>query len=112
MTLSSLHLLSAILTTLPSDTGCLRRLAVHDTRTWLSISFHADAQTLSEGGMQLLSGAVDVPGSEVVVGSFSEREIVRKQALRAATLEYVEDSVENLAGMVEARPTGGFLQAG
>src|SRR5215212_4598021 len=100
MALSSLHLLSAIVPALPSDTSCLHRLAVHDARTRLGISLHADAQTLSDSGMQLLPGTVDAPGSEVVVDGFPGWEAMREQAPGAATLEYVEeDGIEDFAGI-------------
>ncbi len=56
--------------------------------------------------MQLLPAAIDAPVSELVVYGFPVREIMREQAPRTATLEYVEDSIEDLAGMVESRPTG------
>ena len=56
--------------------------------------------------MQLLPGAVDAPGSEVVVDGFPGWEVVREQAPGAATLEYVEDGIEDLAGMVNSRATG------
>ena len=56
--------------------------------------------------MQLLPGAVDASGSEVVVDGFPGREVVQEQAPGAATLEYVEDGIEDLAGMVKTRATG------
>lgn len=53
--------------------------------------------------MHLLPGAVDAPGSEaaVVDGVPGREVVVRKRATKAATLEYVEDSIEDLASMVE-----------
>ncbi len=58
--------------------------------------------------MQLLPGTVDAPGSEVVVNGLPGREVSRKQAPGAATLEDIEDGVENLTGVVDLRATGGF----
>lgn len=58
--------------------------------------------------MQLLPGAVDAPSSEVVVNGLPGREVPRKQAPSAATLEDIEDGVENLTGVVDLRATDGF----
>ena len=57
--------------------------------------------------MQLLLGTIDALASEVMVGD-PGWEVARKQAPGAATLEQVEDSVEDLAGVVDLRATGGL----
>jgi hypothetical protein len=53
--------------------------------------------------MRLLPGAVYAPGSEVVVNGLPGREVPRKQAPDAATLEDIEDGIENLTSVVYLR---------
>src|SRR5215218_5573873 len=98
MALSALYLLAAIVSTLlPSYTGTLHRLAIHYASAWLRIPFDADAQTLAQGSVQPLPGAVDPPSSEVMVYGLPGRKVVRQKTPGTATTDDVEDGVKDLA---------------
>jgi hypothetical protein len=107
--LSSFDLLGPVVTTLvPTHSRGLERLAIHYGRAGLRVSVEADSHTLAQGSMHPLPGAVQTPEAEVVVDGLPRRELVGQQSPGAATLQDVEDGVEDLAQGIYPRTATGF----
>jgi hypothetical protein len=69
MTLAPVHLFSPVITTDTAHHCSLDRLAVQDACAGLGIPPHLGPQLFSESGMDGLPGAIEVPGTKVVVDS-------------------------------------------
>jgi hypothetical protein len=109
MTLSAFHLLASIVSSLLfSYPGGLDRLAIADAGTRLRISPHTDPLPLTQSSEQLLPGAVDAPGAEVMVDGLLGREVVRQKPPGTSAADDVEDGVKDLAQGVHPGPSGGF----
>jgi hypothetical protein len=74
----------------------------------LRISAQANPEAFSDGSVDPLPGAVDTPFSEVVVDGGPSRKVVREEAPLAATFEDEENSVEDLAKIVDPGPSESF----
>src|SRR5215207_2473448 len=106
---SALDLLAAIIASLlSSHAGALDRLRIDNTRGGLRITPKTDPQALADGCVEPLPGTIDAPEAKVMVDGLPRREVVRQQAPGAAAAENVEDGVEDLAQVVEARSSRGF----
>src|SRR5215207_6791468 len=106
---SALDLLAAIIASLlSSHAGALDRLRIDNTRGGLRITPKTDPQALADGCVEPLPGTIDAPEAKVMVDGLPRREVVRQQAPGAAAAENVEDGVEDLAQVVEARLSRGF----
>jgi hypothetical protein len=109
MAFASFDLLSPIVTTLlPTYARCLDRLAIHDGCAGLGVPLQADPHSLAQGSVHLLPGTIQTPESEVVIYGLPGREVVWQQPPGTATTHDVEDGVEDLAQMMEARTSVGF----
>src|SRR5215213_9078580 len=109
MALSAFHLLSSVVTSpIPSHTGALDRLAIHNARAGLRISLEAYSQTMAQGSVQPLPGTLDAPSSEVVVNGLPRWKLMRQQAPSTTTSDDVVDSIKDLAQGVHPGPSGGF----
>jgi hypothetical protein len=79
VSLAALDLLAPVVTTLiASHAGALDRLGIHHTGARLGISLLAHPQTLAQGGVDPLPGAVDTPHPQVMVDGLPRREVVGK----------------------------------
>jgi hypothetical protein len=106
MALASFDLLASysITPVFSSHSGALDRLEIRHARAGLRIPFEPDAQPFAYSPVDPLPGAIDAPSSEVVVDGWPSGEIVREQAPLAATLQEVEDGVQDLAKAVGSGP--------
>jgi hypothetical protein len=99
---ASFDLLGAIVTALPpTDARGLDRLAVHDGRAGLRVALQADSHPLAQGAVHPLPGSTQTPEAKVMAEEFPGREVVRQEPPGAATLQDVEDGVEDLAQAVK-----------
>src|ERR1035438_5155507 len=91
---------------LPAQSG-LDRLAVDTTDARVGVPARGRTHLPTQGGEDLVPGAVPLPGVEVVVDGLPGREVVRQGAPGAAFAVEVKDSVDDLAqvGLAWA-PTG------
>src|SRR5215210_4992807 len=109
MALSAFHLLSSVVTSpIPSHTGALDRLAIHHACARLRVPLQADPQTLAQGGVHPLPGAVEPPRSEIMVNGLPGWEVVGQQSPGTATTQDVENGVEDLAQGVHPGTSWGF----
>jgi hypothetical protein len=98
MALSSFDLLGSVVATLFSAyPGGLHRLAIHNGCARLRVSLEAYSQTMAQGSVQPLPGAIDAPDPEVVVDGLPRRELMWQQAPSTTTSHEVEDRVKDLA---------------
>jgi len=109
MMLSAFNLLGSVVATLysayPPD---LHRLAIHNGCARLKISFETNPHSFAQGGVHPLPCPIQAPGAEVVVDSFPRWKVVRQKTPSTAATDHVEDGVEYLAQMMEARTPVGF----
>jgi hypothetical protein len=109
MALASFDLLSSVVATLFSAyPRGLHRLAIHDGCARLRISFETNPHSFAQGGVHPLPCPIQAPGAEVVVDSFPRWKVVRHKTPSTAATDHVEDGVEYLAQMMEARTPVGF----
>jgi hypothetical protein len=99
--LTALDLLAPVVTPLFSaHRGTLDRLAVHHACARLRIPLQADPEAFSESTVDPLPGTIDAPNPKIMVDSGPSREVVGEQAPLTATLEKVEDGVEDFTETV------------
>src|SRR5215211_4529299 len=88
---------------LAADPGGLRRLGVSDARTRQRIPAQPCSQSLAKRGVEPFERAVRTPPPEPLVDSLPGRKVSGQESPGAATLQDIEDRVEDLAGGVSLR---------
>ncbi len=107
MSLSALHLLAAVVSSLlSSHARAPERPVIHHAGARTRIPSDAHAQTLAQGGVQPLPGTVEAPGPEVVVDGLPGRKLVGQQAPGTSATQHVEDGVEDLPQGMDSRAAG------
>src|SRR5918998_250490 len=96
--LAPADLLAAVVASMfTADPARLGRLRIDDTRARLRFSPQPYPQALAQRHVEPLEGPVDAPLPEPMVDGFPRREVTRQEPPGTATLEQVEDSVQDLA---------------
>src|SRR5918998_2197625 len=109
MALAAFDLLGSVVATFfSSHSGRLHRLAIYYPRAGLGVPLLANPHSLAQGGVHPFPSAIQAPGAEVVVDGFPRRKVVWEKSPSTAATYHIEDGVENLAQMMEARTPVGF----
>src|SRR5215210_7206767 len=96
MTLPAANPLTAVISSFfAAHSRRFGRLGVDHPSAGLRVSPQSYPQALAQRGVQTLPRPVDAPSPEPVVDGLPGREVSGQQPPRAATLEHVEEGVED-----------------
>ncbi len=97
MALPATHFLPSIVPADATNTGCLDRLAINNSSSWLYIASRADPRSFSECCVHLVRYSVQAPLPPIMEARLPREQIPWQQTSRTSTANNVENRTQNLS---------------